>query len=476
MADFVSADITQEIIDAKNKLNQQADRAESILDSWDSAGGGDMTKFVYDPQGVQQDAFAREYATGEQAISTITGLQASLDAKAGVTQVNNIADEVSEKASTTDLTQGLSEKQDTLESGTNIKTINGESLLGSGNIVISGGGSGGAVDSVNGQTGVVELDASNIDETASRVYFTPTERTKLAGIEAGANNYTLPSDVVQDANYVATENSFTDAEKTKLAGIDAGAEVNEVSTADLTNGLASKEDSLGNPTTDGQILSSATDGTRTWIDAPSGGGGGFAPTSIASTDLVSTATLEALGTGDFLYEQTSTEPSFTDGRLPQRTSGAYNWYFNIKMDATILDITCTVVSADATSRGVAIGGVFKKVLRRDWEAANLPWEIISGNMPDISAVKPDLTDFDSAYASLTSGEMVVGRFQGGNSITGAFSGSQSLLDVYIEALQGSGEPEWIYIKAMKPWSSSTGLDLKYRGLRNNAFDSGWVDA
>lgn len=34
-------------------------------------------------------------------------------------------------------------KQDTLVSGVSIKTINGTSLLGSGNIVISGGGGGG---------------------------------------------------------------------------------------------------------------------------------------------------------------------------------------------------------------------------------------------------------------------------------------------------------------------------------------------
>lgn len=37
----------------------------------------------------------------------------------------------------------MSTKQDTLVSGTNIKTINGSSLLGSGNIVIEGGGGGG---------------------------------------------------------------------------------------------------------------------------------------------------------------------------------------------------------------------------------------------------------------------------------------------------------------------------------------------
>lgn len=35
----------------------------------------------------------------------------------------------------------LDDKQDTLVSGTNIKTVNGTSLLGSGDVVISGGGS-----------------------------------------------------------------------------------------------------------------------------------------------------------------------------------------------------------------------------------------------------------------------------------------------------------------------------------------------
>lgn len=37
--------------------------------------------------------------------------------------------------------QELNKKQNTLESGVNIKTINGQSLLGSGNITIEGGGS-----------------------------------------------------------------------------------------------------------------------------------------------------------------------------------------------------------------------------------------------------------------------------------------------------------------------------------------------
>lgn len=40
------------------------------------------------------------------------------------------------------LNTDLTSKQNTLISGTNIKTINGEPLLGSGDIVISGGGGG----------------------------------------------------------------------------------------------------------------------------------------------------------------------------------------------------------------------------------------------------------------------------------------------------------------------------------------------
>ena len=53
---------------------------------------------------------------------------------------------ISGKADTSAVTESIatavSGKQDTLVSGTNIKTINNESILGSGNITISGGGSG----------------------------------------------------------------------------------------------------------------------------------------------------------------------------------------------------------------------------------------------------------------------------------------------------------------------------------------------
>ena len=56
--------------------------------------------------------------------------------------------------------------------------------------------------------------------------YTTTEKNKLAWIESNANNYILPSDVVQDATYTKTDNNFTDILKTKLDLIASWAEVN----------------------------------------------------------------------------------------------------------------------------------------------------------------------------------------------------------------------------------------------------------
>lgn len=72
--------------------------------------------------------------------------------------VNKITNPPSQKDLIDKVNELVDDKQDTLVSGTNIKTVNNESLLGSGNITISGG----AVDSVNGYTGVVVLTASDV--------------------------------------------------------------------------------------------------------------------------------------------------------------------------------------------------------------------------------------------------------------------------------------------------------------------------
>lgn len=71
--------------------------------------------------------------------------------------------------------QDISGKQDKLVSGTNIKTVNGNSLLGSGNIVISGGGGGGSTVSytpvvTSGEKlGTLNIDGANNDIYAPKV-------------------------------------------------------------------------------------------------------------------------------------------------------------------------------------------------------------------------------------------------------------------------------------------------------------------
>jgi Cu/Ag efflux protein CusF len=53
-------------------------------------------------------------------------------------------------------------------------------------ITAAGGGGGGSVDSVNGQSGIVELDQDDIADGTTAKQYTAAEKTKLAGIAAGA--------------------------------------------------------------------------------------------------------------------------------------------------------------------------------------------------------------------------------------------------------------------------------------------------
>jgi hypothetical protein len=63
--------------------------------------------------------------------------------------------------------------------------------------------------------------------------YTQTEKTKLSGIESGAQKNS--TNTVIDSNYVHTDNNYTDAEKTKLGGIDTGAQKNAANTVTDAN-------------------------------------------------------------------------------------------------------------------------------------------------------------------------------------------------------------------------------------------------
>lgn len=88
---------------------------------------------------------------GTNATAEITGATPNLTLNLGIPKGANGTGgsgiDTSNFATKTELDEKLSSKQNTLVSGTNIKTINGESLLGNGNIAITGGsGTGGTTE------------------------------------------------------------------------------------------------------------------------------------------------------------------------------------------------------------------------------------------------------------------------------------------------------------------------------------------
>lgn len=74
-------------------------------------------------------------------------------------------------ATTDEITSAITGKQDKLVSGQNIKTINGQSVLGSGNITVGGGSAG--VTSLGGETGAIDL-GEGLDITGGVLYCTVT--------------------------------------------------------------------------------------------------------------------------------------------------------------------------------------------------------------------------------------------------------------------------------------------------------------
>lgn len=118
-------------------------------------------------------------------------------------------------------------KQDALVSGTNIKTINNQSLLGSGNINIQGGGDATDVQ-VNG-TSVTNNHVANL-VTQSAYNASTNKLATMNDVPNKTSDLTNDSNFVSDSSYVHTDNNYTTTEKNKLSGIESGAEVNDIST------------------------------------------------------------------------------------------------------------------------------------------------------------------------------------------------------------------------------------------------------
>ena len=134
------------------------------------------------------------YATTSDLTTGLAGKQDTISdlsdirsgAALGATAVQPAA--LNDYATTSDLTNGLAGKQDTLTAGSNITISNN---------VIS------ASAAPQEQADWAESDSTKVDYIKNK-----------------------PANLVQDANYVHTDNNFTNADATKLSGIATGAEVN----------------------------------------------------------------------------------------------------------------------------------------------------------------------------------------------------------------------------------------------------------
>ena len=123
-------------------------------------------------------------------ISTWNGKQDALVSGTNIKTVNN----------TSLLGSGNVAVQETLVSGTNIKTINGNDLLGSGNIVIQGGG-GSTVSYTQTQTSGNELGTITIDGDSKKIY-SPTETDPT--VPSWAKASTKPSYTASEVGAVPT--------------------------------------------------------------------------------------------------------------------------------------------------------------------------------------------------------------------------------------------------------------------------------
>lgn len=149
------------------------------------------------------------------------------------TELEKKVDKVSGKGlSTNDYTTAEKTKLSGIEEGANKTTIDTSLSTTSTNPVqnkVINTALGNKVDKVSGKglstndfTNTYKTKLDGIQESATKVETSSTNGyIKINGAEAKV--YTLPTDVVQDADYVHTDNNYTTTEKNKLAGIDNGA-------------------------------------------------------------------------------------------------------------------------------------------------------------------------------------------------------------------------------------------------------------
>lgn len=184
------------------------------------------------------------------------------------------------------------------------------------------------VTSVNGQTGLVVLNQDDIPDGTTAKQFTAIEKTKLAGIAAGATNVTATSQIANDSGFITAASApvqsvagrsgvviLTKAD-VGLGNVDNTSDANKpVSTATQT-ALNAKQGTLTLTTTGTSGPATLTGDT---LNIPQYGGGAGAVSSVFSR----TGAVVAQA-GDYTTAQVTESGNlyFTDARARSALSGA----------------------------------------------------------------------------------------------------------------------------------------------------------